>query len=107
MSRARRRGAVEGRAAGEPGARPRACRGRLLCVMLGHVKNWAFARLLASSLPDSEVAQRFLRRRTSRRQMREAYREHFGLHPLRREIVATGARQPRREPRGRGLPAIG
>ncbi len=62
----------------------------LLCVMLGHVKNLAFAKLLGSSLPDSEVAQPFLPAYFPT-QMREAYAEHLALHPLRREIVATAA----------------
>jgi glutamate dehydrogenase len=60
----------------------------LLCVMLGHVKNWAFARALDSSLPDAEIAQPFLVSYFPS-QMREAYRNRFGLHPLKREIVAT------------------
>jgi glutamate dehydrogenase len=62
----------------------------LLCVMLGNVKNWAFAKTLQSSLPDAEIAQPLLVSYFPSR-MREAYREHFALHPLRREIVATVA----------------
>jgi glutamate dehydrogenase len=71
-------------------ARDRGLPRPLLCVMLGHVKNWAFARGLASSLPDAEVAQPFLQAYFPA-QMQDAYREHFGLHPLRREIIATAA----------------
>jgi glutamate dehydrogenase len=62
----------------------------LLCVMLGNVKNWAFTKTLHSSLPDAEVAQPLLVSYFPTR-MREAYREHFALHPLRREIIATVA----------------
>jgi glutamate dehydrogenase len=62
----------------------------LLAVLLGHVKNWASATVLASPLPESEVAQPFLESYFPR-QMREAYREHFARHPLRREIIATAA----------------
>jgi glutamate dehydrogenase len=60
----------------------------LLCAMLGHVKNRAFARLMASSLPESEVAQAFLPAYFPT-QMRKDYAEHLGIHPLRREIIAT------------------
>jgi glutamate dehydrogenase len=60
----------------------------VLCVMLGHVKNWAFTRVLRSSLPDADVAQPFLEAYFPTL-MRHRYRQHFGLHPLRREIVAT------------------
>jgi glutamate dehydrogenase len=62
----------------------------LLCVMLGHVKNWAFARVLRSSLPDAEIAQPLLDAYFPT-QMRVRYREHFASHPLRREIIATAA----------------
>jgi glutamate dehydrogenase len=62
----------------------------LLCVMLGNVKNWAYARTLQSSLPDAEIAQPLLASYFPSR-MREAYRDHFVLHPLRREIIATAA----------------
>jgi glutamate dehydrogenase len=69
-------------------ARDRGLPRPLLCVMLGHVKNRAFARLLASTLPDSEVAEPFLPAYFPT-PMREKYAEHLGLHPLRREIIAT------------------
>jgi len=69
-------------------ARDRGLPRPLLCVMLGHVKNWASARLVASSLPDSEVAAPFLPAYFPT-PMREAYAEHLRLHPLRREIIAT------------------
>lgn len=69
-------------------ARDRGLPRPLLCVMLGHVKNWASARLVASSLPDSEVAELFLPAYFPT-PMRKAYAEHLCLHPLRREIIAT------------------
>ena len=69
-------------------ARDRGLPRPLLCVMLGHVKNWASARLVATSLPDSEVAEPFLPAYFPT-PMREAYAGHLGLHPLRREIIAT------------------
>ncbi|MCK6681269.1 MAG: NAD-glutamate dehydrogenase [Thermoanaerobaculia bacterium] len=62
----------------------------LLCVTLGHVKNWAFARLLNSTVPDSQVARPFLSAYFPS-QMRKDYGEHLDLHPLRREIIATAA----------------
>ena len=71
-------------------ARDRGLPRPLLCVMLGHVKNWAFARALPSALPDAEVAQPFLQAYFPKR-MQDAYRDHFGQHPLRKEIVATAA----------------
>ena len=62
----------------------------LLCVMLGNVKNWAYTKTLHSSLPDAEVAQPLLASYFPSK-MRETYHEHFALHPLRREIIATVA----------------
>jgi glutamate dehydrogenase len=70
-------------------ARARGLPRPLLCVMLGHVKNWAAARVMRSPLPDAEIAQPFLVSYFPT-QMRQTYRQHFHLHPLRREIVATG-----------------
>jgi glutamate dehydrogenase len=58
--------------------------------MLGNTKNWAFAKTLRSSLPDAEVAQPLLASYFPTK-MREAYRDHLTLHPLRREIIATAA----------------
>ncbi len=71
-------------------ARDRGLPRPLLCVMLGHVKNRAFARVLTSSLPDSDVAQPFLTAYFPT-QMRQNYGEHLNVHPLRREIIATAA----------------
>jgi glutamate dehydrogenase len=62
----------------------------LLAVTLGHVKNWAYAQVLESTLVDSPVAARFLNAYFPA-QLRQRFSDHFGLHPLRREIVATGA----------------
>ncbi|MDH4063737.1 MAG: NAD-glutamate dehydrogenase, partial [Acidobacteriota bacterium] len=62
----------------------------LLCVMLGHVKNWAFFRTLRSSLPDADIAQPLLVSYFPTK-MRDAHRDHFALHPLKREIIATAA----------------
>ncbi|MCC7035095.1 MAG: NAD-glutamate dehydrogenase, partial [Acidobacteria bacterium] len=62
----------------------------LLCAMLGNVKNWAYAKTLASALPDAEIAQPLLASYFPSK-MREAYRQHLAQHPLRREIIATGA----------------
>ena len=59
--------------------------------MLGHVKNWASARALTSSLPDSEVAQPFLLGLLPDARCARPIAEHLGLHPLRREIIATAA----------------
>jgi glutamate dehydrogenase len=62
----------------------------LLCAMLGNVKNWAYAKTLASPLPDAAIAQPLLASYFPSK-MRDAYREHLAQHPLRREIIATAA----------------
>ena len=62
----------------------------LLAVMLGHVKNWAYVQVLESSLVDSPVASRFLNAYFPAR-LQQRFSDAFVLHPLRREIVATGA----------------
>jgi glutamate dehydrogenase len=62
----------------------------LLAVMLGHVKNWAYPQVLASRLVDSPVAARFLTAYFPA-QLRQRFSDYFDLHPLRREIIATGA----------------
>jgi glutamate dehydrogenase len=62
----------------------------LLAVTLGHVKNWAYAQVLESKLVDSPVAARFLNAYFPA-QLQQRFSDDFGLHPLRREIVATGA----------------
>ena len=62
----------------------------LLAVTLGHVKNWAYAQVLESALVDSPVAARFLNAYFPA-QLQQRFSDDFALHPLRREIVATGA----------------
>jgi glutamate dehydrogenase len=62
----------------------------LLAVTLGHVKNWAYAQVLESPLVDSPAAARFLNAYFPP-QLQQRFSGDFALHPLRREIVATGA----------------
>ncbi len=62
----------------------------LLAVVLAHAKNWAFTRVMQSPLVDSPAARPLLERYFPKR-LRESFAEHFGEHPLRREIVATSA----------------
>jgi glutamate dehydrogenase len=62
----------------------------LLCVLLGHTKNWAFQMLLETDFPDSPTGRPFLDLYFPKR-LRAAYAEHFPEHRLRREIIATGA----------------
>lgn len=62
----------------------------LLCVMLGHLKNWAFSSLLRSQVPDAAVAQPFLLAYFPAL-MRGQFREALAQHPLKREIIATAA----------------
>ena len=71
-------------------ARERGLPRPLLCVMLGLVKNWAYFKTLESSLPDADIAQPLLVSYFPAK-MRESYRDHLALHPLKREIIATGA----------------
>jgi glutamate dehydrogenase len=60
----------------------------VLCVLLGHVKNWVYAEVLESDVPDSDVARPFLDAYFPAK-LRTEYKEHFGSHPLKREIIAT------------------
>jgi glutamate dehydrogenase len=71
-------------------ARDRGIPRPLLAVMLGRVKNWAYEQLIKSRVVDTPAAAGFL---TSYfpAQLRERFGEYFELHPLRREIIATGA----------------
>jgi glutamate dehydrogenase len=62
----------------------------VLCVLLGHVKNWAFMQLMKTDVPDSDVAAAFLRSYFPHR-LQKDFSEQFAAHPLKREIVATGA----------------
>jgi glutamate dehydrogenase len=63
----------------------------LLSVLLGHTKNWAFARVLKTTFPDSATGRPFLDSYFPRQPLRERFAEQFPKHPLRREIIATGA----------------
>ena len=69
-------------------ARDRGLPRPVLCVLLGHVKNWVYSEVLKSDVPDSEVARPFLDMYFPVKLQNE-YREHFGSHPLKREIIAT------------------
>ena len=62
----------------------------LLCVLLGHSKNFAFQMLMETDFADGPVGRPFLDAYFPKR-LREAYAEHFPEHRLRREIIATGA----------------
>jgi glutamate dehydrogenase len=62
----------------------------LLAVLLAHSKLLAYAETLASSFPDSPDAERFLHAYFPRL-LQERFGAHLSMHPLRREIVATGA----------------
>jgi glutamate dehydrogenase len=61
----------------------------LLALVLGHVKIWAFSRILETDFPDSAQGRPFLESYFPRKLQR--YSESLGAHPLRREIVATAA----------------
>jgi glutamate dehydrogenase len=72
-----------------------AARGRglprpLLAVLMGHVKNWAYARVLKTGLPDAPANRHFLAAYFPRL-IRERFEGQIDRHPLRREIVATAA----------------
>ncbi len=62
----------------------------LLCVVMGHVKNWAFSKALESGLPDNPANGWFLDTYFPRR-LQAGFQPHFTKHPLRREIIATAA----------------
>jgi glutamate dehydrogenase len=71
-------------------ARDRGLPRPLLCVLMGHVKNWAYARVLKTGLPDEPANRHFLVGYFPPR-IRERFEAHVDKHPLRREIIATGA----------------
>jgi glutamate dehydrogenase len=71
-------------------ARDRGLPRSLLAVLMGHVKNWAFANVLKTSLADDESNRALLDAYFPKR-LRTSFREHFVKHPLRREIIATAA----------------
>jgi len=62
----------------------------LLCVLLGYVKMSGFQLLLETDFPDHEVAHALLESYFPSL-LRQRFAEHFRLHVLRREIVATTA----------------
>jgi glutamate dehydrogenase len=62
----------------------------LLCVLLGHTKNWAFEMLMETEFPASATGRPLLDAYFPAR-LRERFREHFDGHALKREIVATAA----------------
>jgi NAD-specific glutamate dehydrogenase len=59
-------------------------------VLMGHIKNWAFANVLRTPFPDSETGHPFLLNYFPQ-QLQERFEPHFVKHPLRREIIATAA----------------
>jgi len=62
----------------------------LLCVLLGHAKNWAFEMLLETDFPDSAAGRPLLDGYFPQR-LQEQFRQHFQGHALKREIIATVA----------------
>ena len=62
----------------------------LLCVLLGHVKNWAYARVLKTGLPDDPANRHFLASYFPAL-IQQRFDGQLDRHPLRREIIATGA----------------
>jgi glutamate dehydrogenase len=62
----------------------------LLCVLMGHVKNWARAALLKTTFPDGDVGRPLLDAYFPGR-LRTQFADAFGKHPLRREIISTAA----------------
>jgi glutamate dehydrogenase len=71
-------------------ARERGLPRPLLAVLMGHIKNWAFANVLRTPFPDSETGHPFLLNYFPQ-QLQERFEPHFVKHPLRREIIATAA----------------
>jgi len=69
-------------------ARDRGLPRPVLCVLLGHTKNWAFRELLKTPAVDGEAARPFLDAYFPAR-LRAQHAGSFEQHPLRREIIAT------------------
>jgi glutamate dehydrogenase len=61
----------------------------LLAPVLGHVKIWAFARILETDFPDGPEGLPFLTRYFPERL--HSFAPSFTEHPLKREIIATAA----------------
>ena len=74
----------------ESASRERGLPRPVLCVLMGHVKNWVFAQALQTQMPDSEAARPLLDTYFPRR-LREEFAAHLPSHPLKREIIATVA----------------
>jgi glutamate dehydrogenase len=74
---------------GSPG-RARGLPRPLLAVLMGHVKNWAYARVLKTGLPDDPANRHFLASYFPSL-IQERFDGQIDRHPLRREIIATGA----------------
>jgi glutamate dehydrogenase len=71
-------------------ARDRGLPRPLLCVLMGHVKNWARAIAIKTPFASSDAGTPFLDAYFPKR-LRTPYGDAFVRHPLRREIVATAA----------------
>jgi glutamate dehydrogenase len=71
-------------------ARDRGLPRPLLAVLMGHIKNWARARVLKTPFPDSDAGRPFLDAYFPKR-LRDSFPGAFVTHPLRREIIATAA----------------
>ena len=71
-------------------ARDRGLPRPMLCVLMGHVKNWIFAQSLQTQVPDSDLTRPYLDAYFPKR-IRQDFRDHLTSHPLKREIVATVA----------------
>jgi glutamate dehydrogenase len=61
----------------------------LLCLLLGHMKMWAFQMVMETEFPDSDAGKPFLNLYFPQRL--QGFAEHFEAHALRREIIATAA----------------
>jgi glutamate dehydrogenase len=71
-------------------ARERGLPRPLLCVLMGHVKNWARAAANKTAFPNGDAGRPFLDAYFPKR-LRTSFGAEFGKHPLRREIIATAA----------------
>ena len=69
-------------------------------VLIAYTKNANVAEIVRSDLPDEPAARGRPASTTSRRRCASASRRRSASHPLRREIIATAARQPDGQPVG-------